>query len=45
LQEHKAEVEREDRAAKGIIETSNVPTQDFSLKQGEKIKVKIGSVS
>mmetsp|Transcript_7251 Transcript_7251/g.10786 ORF Transcript_7251/g.10786 Transcript_7251/m.10786 type:complete len:302 (+) Transcript_7251:97-1002(+) len=43
LQEHKNECEREDRAAAGEL-PSELPVQDRSIKQGEKIKVKIGNI-
>lgn len=39
-----SEIEREDLAAAGGLEDTNTgPSQDFSLKQGEKITVKIGN--
>lgn len=47
LQEHKAECEREDKAAAEPA-VSNIPMRDLSIKSGEKITVKIagaGSVS
>jgi hypothetical protein len=37
-----SECEREDRAAAGEVPAS-LPTQDFSLKEGQKITVKIGN--
>jgi hypothetical protein len=48
LQEHKSECEREDQAAAQAASgetTSSAPTRDFSLKEGQKIHVSIGSVS
>jgi ferric-dicitrate binding protein FerR (iron transport regulator) len=48
LQEHKSECEREDQAAAQAatgITTAAAPTRDFSLKDGQKIHVNIGSVS
>eukprot|EP00604_Paraphysomonas_vestita_P002012 CAMPEP_0174820902 /NCGR_PEP_ID=MMETSP1107-20130205/5019_1 /TAXON_ID=36770 /ORGANISM="Paraphysomonas vestita, Strain GFlagA" /LENGTH=306 /DNA_ID=CAMNT_0016037129 /DNA_START=41 /DNA_END=961 /DNA_ORIENTATION=- len=42
LQEHKSECEREDRAAAGEL-PATIPHQDFSLKEGQKITVKIGN--
>ena len=47
LQEHKAECEREDKAAAEPA-VSNIPMRDLSIKSGEKITVKIagaGTVS
>ena len=37
-----SECEREDRAAAGEVPAS-LPSQDFSLKEGQKITVKIGN--
>ena len=47
LAEHKSECEREDKAKTelgGATETEG-PQRDFSLKEGEKIKINIGAVS
>lgn len=48
LQEHKSECEREDQAAaqaaSGVVAQAT-PSRDFSLKEGQKIHVNIGSVS
>lgn len=45
LQEHKSECEREDQAKAGIT-AAPIQHRDFSLKEGEKIRVNIaGSVS
>jgi predicted DNA-binding antitoxin AbrB/MazE fold protein len=37
LQEHKSEIEREELAKKGQLNTA--PSKDLSLKEGEKIKI------
>jgi hypothetical protein len=39
-----SECDREDQAAQGIVDVSTGPHKDMSLKEGEKIKVKIGFV-
>lgn len=45
LAEHKAECEREDRAAAGIVDTPQAPLRDLTIKEGQKITVNIaGSV-
>mmetsp|Transcript_30353 Transcript_30353/g.30849 ORF Transcript_30353/g.30849 Transcript_30353/m.30849 type:complete len:366 (+) Transcript_30353:52-1149(+) len=45
LQEHKSEIEREDKAAQIGDVTSSIPMKDLSIKQGEKIKINITGTS
>lgn len=40
LQDHKNELERQDKAAAGIVDEA-APHQDLSLKQGQKIKINL----
>ena len=43
LAEHKGENERELKAQNSVESVSSQPSRDFTLKEGEKIKVKIGT--